>query len=414
MSFTRSVGQLPSFTGQNIMKAGFFKQILTITAFRLLLNTSRRFVYPFAPALSRSLDVPLAAVTSIIAAGQFTSLLGVFAGPLADRFGCRMMMRAGLAILALGMLICGLVPLYWPVFAGLVVASFGKTIFDPAIQAFVGNNVSFERRGRVVGIIETAWAGSTLIGIPALGLIIDHIGLRQSFFLLGALGALGWLVLGLVIPADEGSPALRKGRLSFWASMIQLFRIRAAAGMLMFGFFISVANDCLFVVYGAWLEKDFNVSIVTLGLSTIAIGSAELLGEFLMAMFSDRLGLKRAIVIGPLAAILAYLILPFIGQSLALAMVGLFLVFLAFEFTMVTSFTLCTEVIPQTRATMMAGYYAISGIGRMLGVLVAGFVWSWVGITGIACVSGGLTLIGLAALLWGLRGWSPSGARSNL
>jgi predicted MFS family arabinose efflux permease len=389
------------------MKPGFLRQILTITAFRLLLNTSRRFVYPFAPALSRSLDVPLAAVTTIIAAGQFTSLLGIFAGPLADRFGCRMIMRAGLAILALGMLICGLVPLYWPVFAGLVVASFGKTIFDPAIQAFVGNNVSFERRGRVVGIIETAWAGSTLIGIPALGLIIDHIGLRHSFFLLGALGAIGWLVLGLIIPRDEGSPALRKGRLSFWASMVQLFKIRAAAGMLIFGFFISVANDCLFVVYGAWFEKDFRVSIVTLGFSTIAIGSAELLGEFLTAMFSDRLGLKRAMVIGPLAAITAYFLLPVIGQSLALAMGGLFLVFLTFEFTMVTSFTLCTEVIPQTRATMMAGYYAISGIGRMIGVLVAGFVWSWVGIQGVVCFSGGLTLVGLVALLWGLRGWSP-------
>ena len=352
-------------------------------------------------------------MTAIIAAGQFTSLLGVFAGPMADRFGCRMMMRAGLAILALGMIICGLVPLYWPVFAGLVVASFGKTIFDPAIQAFVGNNVSFERRGRVVGIIETAWAGSTLIGIPALGLIIDHIGLRQSFFLLGLLGAVGWLVLGLVIPKDEGGSALAKGRLSFWASMIQLFKIRAAAGMLLFGFFISVANDCLFVVYGAWFEQDFSVSIVTLGFSTIAIGSAELLGEFLTAMFSDRIGLKRAIVIGPLAAISAYLMLPVIGQSLALGMVGLFLVFLAFEFTMVTSFTLCTEVIPQTRATMMAGYYAISGVGRMIGVLVAGLVWSWAGIEGVACVSAGLTMVGLATLLWGLRGWSPADAQGG-
>lgn len=393
------------------MKPGFLKQILTITLFRLLLNTSRRFVYPFAPALSRSLDVPLSAVTTIIAAAQFTSLLGIFAGPLADRFGCRMMMRAGLAILALGMIICGLIPLYWPVFAGLVVASFGKTIFDPAIQAFVGNNVSFERRGRVVGIIETAWAGSTLIGIPALGLIINHIGLQQSFFLLGILGAVGWLVLGLVIPKDDGSPERTRSRIGFWASMIQLFKIRAAAGMLLFGFFISVANDCLFVVYGAWFEKDFNVSIVMLGFSTIAIGTAELLGEFLTAMFADRLGLKRAIVIGPLAAISAYLLLPVIGQSLAWGMAGLFLVFLAFEFTMVTSFTLCTEVIPQTRATMMAGYYAISGVGRMIGVLVAGLVWSRAGIAGVAGVAAGLTLVGLTALLWGLRGWNPSAAQ---
>ena len=162
-------------------------------------------------------------------------------------------------------------------------------------------------------------------------------------------------------------------------------------------------------MYGAWLEQDFNVSIVALGFSTVAIGSAELLGESMTALFSDRLGLKRAIILGPLLAISAYLLLPIIGQSLGLAMVGLFLVFLSFEFTIVTSFPLCTEVIPQTRATMMAGYYATAGIGRMAGVLIAGFLWSWGGISGVAAASAIFTFLGLLAVLWGLRGWTPQG-----
>ncbi len=388
---------------------GFTRQIIIITLFRLLLNTGRRFVYPFAPALSRSLEVPLSAVTSIIAAGQFTSLLGIFAGPLADRYGCRMMMRAGLALLALGMLICGLVPLYWPVFVGLVVASFGKTLFDPAIQAFVGNNVSFERRGRIIGIAETAWAGSTLIGIPALALVIEHVGLRNSFYLVAVLGGLSWLLMGLIIPPDPVRVDAQRFNKNFPAAMMILLRSKPAAGMLAFGFLISVANDCLFVVYGAWFEHDFNVSIVTLGFSTVAIGTAELLGESMTALFSDRLGLKKAIILGPLLAICAYLLLPVIGQSLSLAMVGLFLVFLCFEFTIVTSFPLCTEVLPQARATMMAGYYASAGVGRMTGVLIAGSLWSWGGITAVATASACLTLLGLLSVLWALRGWSPTG-----
>ncbi len=391
------------------MTRTFVRQILVITLFRLLLNTGRRFVYPFAPALSRGLDVPLAAVTSIIAAGQFTSLLGIFAGPLADRYGCRLMMRGGLAMLALGMLICGLVPLYWPVFVGLVVASFGKTLFDPAIQAYVGNNVSFERRGRVIGIIEIAWAGSTLIGIPALALVIDHVGLRNSFYLLAFLGGLSWLLMGAIMPADKAQSDAQLTKRSFLAAMMGLLKSRPAAGMLIFGFMISAANDCLFVVYGAWFEQDFNVSIVALGFSTVAIGSAELLGESMTALFSDRLGLKRAIILGPLLAISAYLLLPTIGQSLGLAMVGLFLVFLSFEFTIVTSFPLCTEVIPHARATMMAGYYATAGIGRMAGVLIAGFLWSWGGIAGVAVASAGFTFLGLLAVVWGLHGWTPQG-----
>ena len=54
---------------------------------RLLLNTTRRFAYPFAPALSRGLGVPLTAVTSLIAANQITGILALLFGPLGDRWG---------------------------------------------------------------------------------------------------------------------------------------------------------------------------------------------------------------------------------------------------------------------------------------------------------------------------------------
>jgi predicted MFS family arabinose efflux permease len=391
---------------------GFARQVIVLAACKLLINTGRRFIYPFAPVLSRSLEVPLTAITTIIAAGQLTSLLGMFAGPLADRLGCRMMMRTGLAMLAVGMLVCGLVPLYWPIFLGLIIASLGKSIFDPAMQAYIGNNVPFERRGRIIGIVETAWAGSTLIGIPAMALIIDSMGLPSSFFLLALLGGAGWLMMGRLIPADSGASSPQSGNIRLLATLKELARVRPALGMLCFGFMISVANDAIFVVYGAWFEQDFLVSVITLGFSTVAIGSAELVGEGLTSLFSDRLGLKKALLLGLVASICSYLLLPVIGQNLASAMVGLFLLFLSFEFTMVTSFSLCTELMPGSRATMMAGYYATSGIGRMLGVLLGGLVWKSAGITGVAMSSAGLTSVGLLALIWGLRGWKHGGTTS--
>jgi DHA1 family inner membrane transport protein len=58
---------------------------------RLVLNTSRRMPYTFAPTLSRGLEVPLTAITSLIAINQATGLLGPVFGPLADRWGYRFM-----------------------------------------------------------------------------------------------------------------------------------------------------------------------------------------------------------------------------------------------------------------------------------------------------------------------------------
>jgi predicted MFS family arabinose efflux permease len=387
------------------MKLSLSKQIVVITFFRIILNTGRRFVYPFAPALSRTLEVPLTAFTAVIAAGQFSSLFGLFLGPLADRLGYRLMMRSGLAMLAVGTVLCGMFPVYWVVLAGLVVASFGKTLFDPAVQAFIGQQVPYGRRSRAIGTIEMAWALSTLAAIPALGGIIERFGLRSSFFLLAVCAVLGWLAFGIFLTKDTPAPPAAGVKGGILSAILPLFKSRATGGMLMFGFFISVANDSIFVVYGAWFEQAFSVNIVTLGLSTIAIGSAELLGEFCTAMFSDRLGVKKAVMIGMAGAILAYLLLPFIGVSLKLAMVGIFLVFFFFEFTIVSSFSLCTELVPEARATMMAGYYAMSGLGRMAGVLFGGSMWASGGIRVVSFTAALFTLLGLVSLLWGLKGW---------
>jgi len=389
------------------MQQGLTRQILAATLFKLLLNIGRRFVYPFAPALSRGLEVPLTAITSIIAVTQISSLAGLFSGPLADRIGYRFMMQLGLGLLAAGMLICGLLPMYWAVFFGLALASFGKILYDPAIQAYIGRVVPYQKRGRVIGILEISWAGSTLAGIPLLGMVIEYLGLASGFLLLALLGCVSLAAITRIFPPDRRKKAAAGEPTVLLSALSQLVRIRPATGMLAFGFWISLANDNLFVVYGAWFENDFNVSLLSLGFSTVAIGSAELTGEFLTSAFADRIGLKRAIVSGLILAIIAYLLLPLVGTSLPLAMVGMFLVFCAFEFTMVTSFSLSTELLPGARATMMAGFYAASGLGRMVGVLVGGLIWKSGGIAAVASLSAALTVLGLLSLLWGLKGWKP-------
>lgn len=381
-------------------------QIALTTFCRLILNTARRFIYPFAPALSRDLQVPLVAVTSLIAATQASSLAGLFIGPFADRWGYRNMMRTGMALLAVGMLMCWIAPLYGFVFAGLLLAGAGKTAYDPAIQAFIGRQIPFARRGLAIGCSETAWAGSTLIGIPVMALIISNFGLRWAFFAMAVIGAVGWMVLGRLIPADSESPGGKKDSPAIATALFQLVRKRPAAGMLGFGFLISLASDNLFVVYGAWLEQDFGMGIVALGMSTSLLGAAELSGETLTALFGDRIGLKRAMMIGAGTAAAGYFILPMMSFSLYYSLAGLFLIFCAFEFTMVCSFSLGTELMPAARATMMAGFFTAAGTGRMAGALIGSELWINGGLWAVAFTSAVAMASAVVCLLWGLQGWT--------
>ena len=375
------------------------------TLCRLVLNTARRFAYPFAPALSRGLGVPLTAITSLIAINQATAVLGLFFGPVADRLGYRLMMLTGMTLLVAGMFAGGFFPFYGVVLVALFLAGLGKSIFDPALQAYVSERVPFHRRGLAIGLLEFSWAGSTLLGIPLVAVLIDRLGWRAPFFVMGGLGVLGILALSILIEKTGQKKAHRPSAPLFRGAWKQLARERAALGAISYAFWISMASDNLFVVYGAWLEKQFGLSIVALGLGTSVIGAAELAGESMTATLADRMGLKQSVIWGLAACLICYGVLPLLGQTLAMALIGLFIIFLTFEFTIVTSLSLFTELVPASRATMLASFLAAAGIGRVVGALIGGPIWLAGGISATAMVSAAVSGLALVSLVWGLHGW---------
>jgi len=375
---------------------------------RFILNTSRRFVYPFAPVLSRGLDVPLTAITSLIALNWATGIIAVFIGPVTDRLGYRLMMIVGMSLLAVGLLVSGFFPLYAIVLVALFLAALGKAVFDPAVQAYISERVPYRRRGLAIGFLEYSWAGSALLGIPALAIIIDKFGWRSPFFLMGVLALLGIAALVILIPRANNDHARQDSKINLKAAWKRVLRERTARGALAFIFLVSAANDNLFVVYGAWLEQSFGLSIVALGLGTSAIGLAELLGETMTATLADRIGLKKSVVTGLMICIIFYVILPFISQTITMAFVSLFLIFVAFEFMIVASVSMATELLPETRATMMATYLGAAGLGRVVGALIGGPVWLIGGIFATGVVSALISALALGALFWGLQGWNKS------
>jgi predicted MFS family arabinose efflux permease len=302
-------------------------------------------------------------------------------------------------------LAAGFLPFYGVVMLALFLAGLGKSIFDPALQAYLGKIVPYQRRGLVIGLVEFAWSGSSLVGVPLVGVLIDRIGWQSPFFLLGGLTLLAAVALGVLLPA-EGRPGMSAAALpGFRQAWAEMRNNRAARGLLAFAFFLGLANDNLYVVYGAWLEESFSLGIVALGVASSVIGAAELIGEGLTASIADRLGLKRSIIVGLALSALSYLLLPLFGYTLPLALAGLFVVFLTFEFAIVTTISLATEVLPGARATMMASLMATMGVGRVIGALAGGSIWLAGGLTVISLVSAITTALALGCLWWGLRHW---------
>jgi predicted MFS family arabinose efflux permease len=170
---------------------------------------------------------------------------------------------------------------------------------------------------------------------------------------------------------------------------------------------VGAANLALFAVYGVWMEQSFGLSIVALGTTALLIGLSELLGESLTAFTSDRIGLKQAVIIGTALLAASYCLLPLGGQSLSMVLGGLFIVFVCYEFVVVTAMSLATEVLPHARATMISALIVASSLGRALGTAGGAVVWQEGGLLATSAVASIVTALSLLCLVWGLRHWRP-------
>jgi len=88
-------------------------------------------------------------------------------------------------------------------------------------------------------------------------------------------------------------------------------------------------------------------------------------------------------------------LLPLLDFRVESALVALFIFFLTFEFALVSSIPLMTELVPTARATLMAGNVAALGAGRMIGALAG----SWLFGFGLLANSTGAAVFDVLALV---------------
>ena len=359
-------------------------------------------VYPFLPAFGRGLGVDLHTLSMAVTIRSSSGVLGPILASVADSRGRKTGMLIGLCLF-----ICGSgVIVIWPSLPGFVLSLLlclmGNLIFMPSMQAYLGDRIPYQRRGLVLALTEFAWSLSFIAGIPLVGLLIARNGWRAPFPWLAGIGFLGLVTLEILLPRDTPETTRNAGLLKNLRSIIS--HKPALAGIL-FGMLISASNELINLIFGVWLEDAFSVKISTLAVASTIIGISELGGETLVSAFVDRLGKHRSIGTGLVLNSLAALCLPIMGGVLTGALVGLFLLYLTFEFTIVSSITVMSEVMPSSRATFMAAFVASTALGRALGDLLAPTLYqvglrpgSISGIFIVAMVSAVLDLVALVVL----------------
>eukprot|EP00163_Fabomonas_tropica_P019477 TRINITY_DN3415_c0_g1_i1.p1 TRINITY_DN3415_c0_g1~~TRINITY_DN3415_c0_g1_i1.p1 ORF type:complete len:558 (-),score=71.39 TRINITY_DN3415_c0_g1_i1:33-1469(-) len=382
-----------------------YPQIILATIIKFCANTASRFVYPFSPFLSEDLGVSVAAYNGALAAGEAITLTATFVGPLGDFLGKRDIMIAGGITMIVGLSVMGIAPSLAMLYVSRMLFMTGFSLFFPTMQSYLGMYVPVATRGRVTGLIESAWALSGLLGLFLMGLLIDAGGIRWPFIALASALFLALVFIPWILYNDKQDRHDAAGSAtSIWTVFVTLFSVwksvlskRVSYLVMLMGFMQSFAGTLVFASYGLWLERDHDKDVSFVGQTTIGLGAAEFVGAMTVTFVSDKLGLKRSVG-GSLALLsLAYFALAASANILPLGLAVSFTSFGLYEVALISSIAIVSEVIPAHRNVITTLYLAALAISRLAGALLVEPLWHARGMVAIGCVGGAAVVVAFVA-----------------
>lgn len=370
------------------LKPALLPVVGILTGTRTVIDTGFRMIYPLLPVFARGVNVEVGAIVSILTLMQFLGLGAPFIGRISEQRGRKFTILLGLLLFIAGMLSVFLLPDFTGLAIALLLGALGKTALGPAMQAYIGDRVPYQQRGFYLGMVELAWSGAFLFGVPAMTWLLANFNWQAPFLALAGLAAIGFVAIWFMLEADQ--PV--KQKLAFLKAVRSAISTPLALAGLCLGFTISAANQLVSVVFGSWIEASFGIQLAALAVAAAVIGMSELGGEGIVAFFADKFGKRRLVLLGVGGNILACLILPLTNFDLNVTLIGLFFFYLTFELSVVATIPLATELSPNSRAMYLTVLVTAVTVGRAVFTPVAPLLFAS-GIYANCLLAAGLNLI---------------------
>ncbi|MEA2024656.1 MAG: MFS transporter [Actinomycetota bacterium] len=376
-----------------------------LTAERLVMNTAYRFVYPFLPVIARGLGVPLEQAGYLVSVRHIAGLATPGITRVVGRGELRRrLIVTGVLLFIVGSAVTVLTNTYVGALIGFALLGFAKPVYDVSSQAYIADRVPYERRARYLAVFEFTWAGALLVGAPAAGWLISKGDWATPFWAFGVLTVAALLLVPRFVDADHHHAMAQRASVRFGRSGLTFL---AVAGL------FSLASEMIIVVFGAWLEDSFGLSLAALGGAAILIGAAELAGEGATFGFTDRIGKRRAVLIGLMISAVGFALLVPARDEIVVGLAILAIALFGFEFTIVSSIPLASELQPSSRAQYLAWMVVAMSLARGVGAATGPTLFQTFGLPGPALVAVAADVLAMVLLLVWVREGAGSGEEAE-
>jgi predicted MFS family arabinose efflux permease len=379
-------------TGRYLMRF-----VLLLILVRLVRDTSIRMMYPFLNDYAQGLGITLAAMGGLMMLRTSLVALAPFFGHRADRIGAKPLLMVGFAMQGLGLLGFGFASGLWMAAAAILVLGVSDALTYPLMQAYISDNAPASKQGRALITVEYSWAITGIVIMPIIGWLIGGFGWQTPFRLLSIFSGLAILILAFLLPPSHPKP--HSERKSFTSQLGDILRDRRALGAVLVSATIFIAAETYFITWGAHLARDFHLTPERIGQVASGLGVMELLGSVIASLIIDRIGKRRGVMAGVIFFLFALVSLIGLSASLWATLVGMALISVAIEYSIVSTIPLMAVQRPANRATVLALGAMAGALTRSLSDPLAAWLLEYHGYLA-AMAYGFLALVVALALLW--------------
>jgi MFS family permease len=138
------------------------------------------------------------------------------AGPLMDRRGPGLALRAGVGIFSAGLLVAGLAPTMAVFLVGRSVQGLGMGFVGVGLYVVIGKVFPDHMRARVWTVMTSAWVLPALVGPVVAGFIADRVGWRWVFLSVPLVAVGSLLLIWQALSRLDGDPGVTTDRRRLW------------------------------------------------------------------------------------------------------------------------------------------------------------------------------------------------------
>ncbi len=331
---------------------------------------------PLGAIMMPSLNITTGQFGVAVSAYAFSAgLSGILAAGFADRFDRKRLLLFFYVGFTLGTALCAVAQDYHVLLLGRIVTGLFGGVIGSIVLAIVTDLFALQLRGRVMGLIQTAFAASQVLGVPAGLFLANHWNWHVCF---AAIVGLSILAIAIIVVAMEPVDAhlkLKQDRNPFHHLVATVFEPRYTLAFCVTTL-LATGGYMLMPFSSAFTVNNIGIDIAHLPTIYLVTGLFSIVTGPLVGRASDTFGKYPTFVFGCALTILMVLIYTHLGHvSLVTAIIVNVLMFVGIFSRMIPSQAMISAIPDQTQrgsfSAISASLQQLSGgLGSVLAAAI--------------------------------------------